>query len=89
MVGLTGKSLRGLGFANVNHSILPIEDAVEDIERTGVVGDNEDAGLPFGGDFGKKFHHLTTEGAVEGSGGFVCEDEAGVGEGDQSEKRLP
>ena len=69
------------------HAVFDIEDAVEDIEGAGVVGDNEDAGVPFVGDFGEEIHDLPAKGAIEGSRGFVGEDKArvvgqGTGDGD-------
>ncbi len=62
----------------MNHTVFDIHDAIEDIERAVVVGDDEDTGVAFVGDFGEELHHLPAALTVERGGGFVGQDEAGV-----------
>ena len=64
--------------ALTDHTVFDIHDAVEDIERAVVVGDDEDAGVALVSDFGEEFHDLPTSLAVEGGGWLVGEDEAGI-----------
>lgn len=45
--------------ATADHSVFDIENTVEDIERTVIVGDYDNAGFSLVGDFGEKFHDLT------------------------------
>ena len=62
----------------LNHAVLDIEDAVENVQSAMVVGDDEDAGTPLVGNPGEQLHHLPSQGAVECGGGFVGEDEGRV-----------
>ena len=62
----------------MDHTVFDIHNAIEDVERAVVVGDDEDAGVALVGDFGEKLHDLATALAVESGGGFVGEDEAGI-----------
>lgn len=64
--------------SDLNHAVFDIKNAVEDIKRAVVVGDDEDAGIALMGDLGEQFHDLPTEGAVQRRGGLVREDEARV-----------
>ena len=45
--------------AALDHAILDIQNAVEDIERAMIVSDDDDTGLALVGDLGEEFHDLT------------------------------
>ena len=50
---------------------------IEHVERSLVMGDDDDSGLLFVGDLGEKFHDLPSSMAVESSGWFIRENNAG------------
>ncbi len=55
-------------------TVLHFHTAVEDVERTVVVGDDEHTGSAFVSDPAEQLHDLATAVAVECGGGFVCKD---------------
>ena len=43
----------------LDHAVLDIQNAIENIKRAVIVGDHDDASLALVGDLGEKFHDLS------------------------------
>ena len=66
----------------LDHAIFDVQNAIEDIERAVIMGDDDHPRVVFVGDAGEEFHDLAAPFAVERGSGLVGKDQAGfVGKG--------
>ncbi len=66
------------GSRNSYDTIFHFVDGVEYIQGLMVVGDDDDSGAVVSGDIAKEFHDPPTAMAIERSGRFISEQDAGM-----------
>lgn len=63
----------------MNNAVADFHAALHPLRHLGVVGDHDEAGAGLAHGSGQHLHDLVAGGLVEGTGGFISKDDAGVG----------